>query len=1172
MIVCIKKFPDNTQHVNIQREIDIMKRVAQNNDTSTHNVIKFVGTDADRKGHTVLILEMVDASNFNSDLQAMTLQQIAEYMYRLLQALKYLHEKDIVHRDVKQQNFLHNFQRKTFRLIDFGSAVQGTQGFVTKGGGTRGFRAPETLIGIKKQTAAVDIWGAGMILLSLLTGMPNILSHQGHEIARDKCDETHLREIGLIVGNEEMRKLNAECNYGKGCKYAQKTGWAAKALQNVNSKRTWTPDDQALDLLSKMLQVLPSQRITSALALNHPFLREYCRVASGTSNAGAAEVHELLQQQKQQQQQQQLQPPLQRDSELTSKSATGLPNDRMWCYLNSVLQCLRQATELTSRILSTSKTYQHIVNDSGCGIAHRLRTFLTSNEETDIRKELNELRRQLRKYDRKFDGNSNECASEVCQTMLNAMLTAHCPTLHCQNSSAEVAVYGTKATMKCRTCTQEWEGRPDEGTVVVMALASENTLQSSIDAWLQYNPLDNVQCAHASCDAMTVDRKWNLDIAPDVMIIALKIQYSKDGEKLLNSVHSEDTVEVDKHRYEIFGVVSHIGRIRDHGHYIAHTKRNGNWTCFDDSSVISYRHWRSNLGQHETPCMFFLRNIPQEESQQCSHQHKASQQNDSLFVVKRSPSMADNSQAAGNKDADVNFSLTADESNQKSPLQQEQQDQFIGTNNESAETVTGNIQDPTMAIGKIVLARRKAQSQWSQAYVQDCTWDKCKVTILSDCEEHWVTADNIKKIDWKYWNTVMKSWTCDEFDEAIDGSNIEDNAHGNIVALANLEIGDIVAKRNGLNAFTDKDGRAESKEQCNSILWSVDQGFSAENNKAVFLVTTKQVQRGEKLAWFHKSQSILCELSEKEVVISSAASNEQACTGNSDNVKNNESQQMLESRKFCIDRTYMKKVKQHFSKDKSVKLLEALLSYNDTFEARLPKNTKSATAMLQARQRNERHSRNSAFEERAVPNLENESAALGYAESTWTTVQKMINLFDEALGSSIPAYYLDIGSGSLAHCAIAASASGRFLVCDGIEYGLTRFQASQNSLLSAQSSGILKSPCKVVHGDVLTSRDIELSTYNVYSFFDKVCIEVSQQTLQRVILEHYANNFALGPIMYLTCMGSNELKEALDQLQTKMTSSEWNSLTFLNTESMSLTTRFARQRFKCTLVQVRKMG
>ena len=192
--------------------------------------------------------------------------------------------------------------------------------------------------------------GAGMIRRSLLTGKPNILCRQGHEIARDKCDETHLREIGLSVGNEEMRKLNAECNYGKGCQYAQKTGWAAKALQNVNSKRTWTPDDQALDLLSKMLQVLPSHRITSALALNHPFFREYCSVATGTSNAEAAEVHELLQQQMQQQQQQLQQPQLQRDSALTSKSATGLPNDARWLYLNSVPQCLRQATVFTSPI------------------------------------------------------------------------------------------------------------------------------------------------------------------------------------------------------------------------------------------------------------------------------------------------------------------------------------------------------------------------------------------------------------------------------------------------------------------------------------------------------------------------------------------------------------------------------------------------------------------------------------------------------------------------------------------------------------------------------------------------------------------------------------------------------------------------------------------------------
>jgi len=63
----------------------------------------------------------------------MTSEQIAEYMYRLMQALNYMHTRNIVHRDVKQENFLHNFQENKFRLIDFGSAVHGIQGFDKKG-------------------------------------------------------------------------------------------------------------------------------------------------------------------------------------------------------------------------------------------------------------------------------------------------------------------------------------------------------------------------------------------------------------------------------------------------------------------------------------------------------------------------------------------------------------------------------------------------------------------------------------------------------------------------------------------------------------------------------------------------------------------------------------------------------------------------------------------------------------------------------------------------------------------------------------------------------------------------------------------------------------------------------------------------------------------------------
>jgi len=186
-----------------------------------------------------------------------------------------VHEQNIVHRDVKPANFLHNFQSETFRLIDFGSAVIGTKGFIKTGGGTRGFRAPEILIGKQTQTAAVDVWSAGIILLSLITGKPYILTQHGDKVKGNVVDATNLKEIGLIVGKSEMQQLHdQQCDeYGDGSQHETQTGWAAKALQSVIKGRNWKNDDHALDLLSKMLNVQPSKRITSADALKHPFLQ-----------------------------------------------------------------------------------------------------------------------------------------------------------------------------------------------------------------------------------------------------------------------------------------------------------------------------------------------------------------------------------------------------------------------------------------------------------------------------------------------------------------------------------------------------------------------------------------------------------------------------------------------------------------------------------------------------------------------------------------------------------------------------------------------------------------------------------------------------------------------------------------------------------------------------------
>jgi tRNA A-37 threonylcarbamoyl transferase component Bud32 len=270
-VVCIKQLAKTDAHKNIDREIETLKLIAQSGDASSHNVISYIGTDEDRRGDKVLIFEMVNASNFNSDLKSMTAVQVAKYMYKLLQSLRYLHNRGVVHRDVKPANFLHNFKSDTFRLIDFGSAVTGNVVFGKKGGGTHGFKAPETMSNSKSQTAAVDIWSAGIIWFSLLTGKKHVLSEMIGGVKT--CEASHLREIGEIVGTTKMMQLNnLQCEkYGNGCQYQNKTGWSAKALQSVIPERSWKLDDQALDLLSQMLEVDPTKRITSSAALEHQF-------------------------------------------------------------------------------------------------------------------------------------------------------------------------------------------------------------------------------------------------------------------------------------------------------------------------------------------------------------------------------------------------------------------------------------------------------------------------------------------------------------------------------------------------------------------------------------------------------------------------------------------------------------------------------------------------------------------------------------------------------------------------------------------------------------------------------------------------------------------------------------------------------------------------------------
>ncbi|KAI8149822.1 hypothetical protein BJV82DRAFT_503267 [Fennellomyces sp. T-0311] len=176
------RFPDSNSlsalHKAIKEEMKVMEML------NHANIVQYYGMEVHRD-KVYIFMEYCENGSLGSLLdhggRIEDEVYIVKYAYELLSGLKYLHGNNIVHRDIKPDNILIDYQGQ-LKLSDFGAAKILAKGQKTMGrttmnmnvnslAGTPMYMAPEVITGGDTgRKGSMDIWSLGCCIVQMATG------------------------------------------------------------------------------------------------------------------------------------------------------------------------------------------------------------------------------------------------------------------------------------------------------------------------------------------------------------------------------------------------------------------------------------------------------------------------------------------------------------------------------------------------------------------------------------------------------------------------------------------------------------------------------------------------------------------------------------------------------------------------------------------------------------------------------------------------------------------------------------------------------------------------------------------------------------------------------------------------------------------------------------------
>ena len=203
--------------------------------------------------------------------------QVKKIVRSIALGIKFLHDHDIIHRDIKPGNIFID-ENCVVKIGDFGSArispqqkkeneveekKKGSGGgkekkekrALTPGVGTKWYKAPEIIFGGKHYDKSVDIWSFGCLMAEMFLLEPLFPGSTDFEMIN-----LIFSFIGFSKEDDKVLKPQLHINF-------------RERPKDIFENTFDTAEKDSIDLMSKMLVANPNKRITVEEILQHPFLK-----------------------------------------------------------------------------------------------------------------------------------------------------------------------------------------------------------------------------------------------------------------------------------------------------------------------------------------------------------------------------------------------------------------------------------------------------------------------------------------------------------------------------------------------------------------------------------------------------------------------------------------------------------------------------------------------------------------------------------------------------------------------------------------------------------------------------------------------------------------------------------------------------------------------------------